>query len=436
MMRNKQPRRAFVVNFRRLVQVQKFLSLIHLIIKTTAIATLTLVSASFWTDLLLSISFVVLVLALYGFHEIRHDRMDIEDYKHLANLLEDDIGERDGEVIENPNRLLKALSLSSNHRRRSRAILTIIISSLTIIILWTSVFWAWSSPPEDDGFWLGVFDEHDVSVLAAQLLIGSVMVGFHVLYELVYWRETQCVMPWDSTQDGPWDPRAKHGRGLHFSHRWFGLPSMWFTSREAYDDLRLWITLSLAKTQPSFIVTKIFPEEMALYALNPHNASELQKTLKTAKLFSRAEWEFFARDESCAGEDSTCRFMGSTSTSATAENLKRKPCHALRAGEDPEELNIELALFDRSTGQYLEPRHHAEYRGSAMTLIKTPKAPSYAVDPWAESSVAGTTIESFSFDSRENTVLETVSREVTHITFATTQRSSSDDTGFVLDVDH
>jgi hypothetical protein len=373
--RNKQPARAFVVNFRRLVQVQKILSLIHLIIKSTAIATLTLVSSAYWTDLLFSISFVGLVLALYAIHEIRYDRMDIADYKSLGNLLEDDIGWRNNQLVENPNRLLKALSLGSNHRRRARAVLTVVIAVLITVVMWVNVFWSWVSPPKDDGLWLGLFNEYDVMVQATQLLIGTVMVCFHIAFELLYWRETQCVMPWDSKRSQPMDPREKHGRS--FSQRWLGLPSMWFTSREAYDDLRLWITLSRfrSKDQFSHIVSKIFPEEMALFALDPDNACDLRKTLRHAKLFSLADWKFLVRNDPDAAVRGKNRV-----TDALAYR-------AVKASEEPEELGIELALYDSATGQFLEPHPHAEYRSSLMQLLKTPKAvrDQQAEDPWDDS---------------------------------------------------
>jgi len=303
---------------------------------------------------------------------------------------------------------LKALSVSSNHKRRARAVLTIIISCLTIIIMAANVFWSWAAPAKNGGFWLALFDEHDMAVLAAQLLIGCVMLGFHVLYELVYWRETQCVMPWDSEQNRPWDPREKHGHGLLFSHRWFGLPSMWFTSRGAYDDLRLWVTLAHSKSESSHIATKIFPEEMALYALDPHNASDLQKTLKSAKLFSRAEWEFLVRDASLAEHAAASRPQGSASSSGTAYHLPQVQYRSVAPYQQPEELQIELALFDSRSGQYLEPCHHAEYRSSVMQLIKTPVAPQAAVDPW---NSPGTSLVFFPEDTFDNEFPEAFSPE-------------------------
>lgn len=390
LLRNRQPDKAFVVNFRRLVEVQKILSLIHLFIKSTAIATLTLVSAAYWTDMLFSITFVGLVLALYAIHEIRHDRMDIEDYKALGNLLEDDDGSRNGIAIENPNRLLKALSLSSNHARRFRASFTIVIAILLVLAMWVNVFCSWSVSLGEDDLWLGLFDEYDISVQATQLLIGTAMIIFHTVFELLYWRETQCVMPWDDERNKPWDPRKKQGSGTPPSFSWFGLPSMWFSSREAYDDLRLWITLSRSTREATHVVTKIFPEEMALFALDPDSACDLRKTLKHAKLFSLADWKFLLRDSEddepreiqlSVGSPQSLRSFTPASTSLP----RRMPTRPVKVSEEPEELGIELVLYDSATGQYLEPHPHAEYRSSLMQLLtrsRSPSAPRHAANPW------------------------------------------------------
>lgn len=258
-------------------------------------------------------------------------------------------------------------------------------------------------PPEDDGLWLGLFNEYDVTVQATQSLIGTVMVCFHIGFELLYWRETQCVMLWDSTANMPWDPRKKHGRGSPLSHRWFGLPSMWFTTRDAYDDLRLWITLSRSKKEATHVVTKIFPEEMALFALDPDNACDLRKTLKHAKLFSLADWKFLVRDDPSA----SVRGYKRSGDALTSQQLYRH----VKASEEPEELGIELALFDSATAQFLEPHPHAEYRSSLMQLLKTPKAPrqhGQAVDPWESprESMREDTDESIGADTRMDSRLE------------------------------
>merc|ERR1719281_1653247 len=91
----------------------------------------------------------------------------------------------------------------------------------------------------------------------------------------------------------PLDPRD-NGHGLPFRYRWFGLPSMWFTSEEAYNDMRLWVQYS--RQDKTDILPKLYPEEMALLALNPDGASYLRKTLASAKLFGRSTWDFLTRD--------------------------------------------------------------------------------------------------------------------------------------------
>lgn len=157
---------------------------------------------------------------------------------------------------------------------------------------------------------------------------------------------------------------------------------MWFTSREAYDDLRLWITLSRTKNQASHVVTKVFPEEMALFALDPGNACDLRKTLKHAKLFSLKDMKFLVRDPEVA--------EGSVKSPYGSHRLlgRMNPCRSVKSSEEPEELGIELAFFDNASGQFLEPQAHTEYRRSLMRLIKTPKAPKAtrqyrgSEDPW------------------------------------------------------
>lgn len=338
--RNNLPSRAFVVNFRRLVQVQKILALIHEFIQSTAIATLTLVAAANASQLLFSILFVTLVLAMFAVHEMRYDGMDIEDYKSLVDLLEDDNGKSHGVIVENPNRLLKGLSLSHNRKRRGRAFITVFCAILVVSLVWINIFWSWANPPDEDSV-LGFFDEHDRTVQATLLLVGTAMVLFHISFEWLYWRETQCVMPTMPGDRGQrsWDPRAT-ADGVPRQYLWFGLPSMWFTSREAYDDLRLWITYSCKHS--NHIVTKIHPEELALFALKPEGAGYVRRTLDDAKLFSIGKWEFFKRD-------------------------KRGVPKPVQNGEEPEKLGMSFVFFDRASEQFLQPEE--DYQSGMMRLL-------------------------------------------------------------------
>lgn len=333
---NTLPEKAFVVNFRRLVEVHKMLAILHEFICSTAIATLTLVAAGNWRQLGFSILFVVNGLFLFAVHEVRYDRMEIEDYLQLVELLEDDDGVCGGKEIQNPNRLLKGLTLCSGRSRRRIALLTSIIGVLLCSILWINIFWSWADPPAD-GMWMGVFSEEDRTTKAALTLVGTAMVLFHLAFECIYWRETQCVMPLDGKS--PLDPRVE-GSGLPFQYRWFGLPSMWFTSQKASDDLRLWITHCC--WEDCSHMAKIFPEEMALLALNPDGASYLRRTLASAKLFGMSNFEFLTRDETG----------------------KPRP---VNRGEDPEELGLDFVLFDSASEQFLQPAE--DYRGSMMRLL-------------------------------------------------------------------
>jgi len=340
---NKLPQKAFVVNFRRLVEVQKILAILHEFIRSTAIATLTLVAAANWSELAFSIFFVALALALFAVHEMRYDGMDIEDYKSLVDLLEDDDGQCRGREIHNPNRLLKGLTLCNGRSRRRMAFITSFVGFALCSLLWLNIFWSWAEPPKD-GMWLGVFDEEDMAMQAALTLVGTAMVAFHLSFECIYWRETQCVMPLDADGESALDPRAE-GSGVPIQYRWFGLPSMWFTSQLASDDLRLWITYCC--WEKCNVKAKIYPEEMALLALNPDGASYLRRTLASAKLFSMTKFEFLTRDKETGQPPGQPR--------------------PVEKGENPEELGLDFVLFDNASEQFLQPEE--DYRGGMMRLL-------------------------------------------------------------------
>jgi len=110
---------------------------------------------------------------------------------------------------------------------------------------------------------------------------------------------------------------------------------------KAYDDLRLWVMHS--RFDSDIVRTKIYPEEMALLALNPDGASYLRKALSSAKLFSTGTWEFLVRD---------------------GRSGEPRP---VKKGEDPEELNLDFVLFDRASDQFLQPGE--DYRSGMMRLL-------------------------------------------------------------------
>merc|ERR1719263_847525 len=155
-----------------------------------------------------------------------------------------------------------------------------LLSVLLCLTAWVNIFCFWANPPAD-GKYLGAFDDDDMMMQASLLFIGTAMVAFHMTFEWLYWRETQCVMPAGADGNVPLDPR-EDGHGIPHRYSWFGLPSMWFTSQQAYDDLRLWIMHS--RFDYDLVKYKIYPEEMALLALDPDGASYVRKTLASSKL--------------------------------------------------------------------------------------------------------------------------------------------------------
>merc|ERR1719350_1843099 len=160
--------------------------------------------------------------------------MDIADFRQLVDLLEDDDGHSGGHTIQNPNRILKGFALSRRGRRR-RATTTIVSFGFLCSLMWFVVVSIWA----DFDFYNWAEEIKD-EFYATLLLVGTLMLVFIVAFDWIYWRETQCVMPlYDVANDVPFDP---HRHGIPPGYQWLGLPSMWFTSQEAYDDLRLWIT--------------------------------------------------------------------------------------------------------------------------------------------------------------------------------------------------
>ncbi|CAJ1378332.1 unnamed protein product [Effrenium voratum] len=342
--------RGFVVNFRRLMELQKVFAIIHELIKSTAIAALTLVLAGDVWQLGYSVMFVAILFLIYAFHAAHYDTMDISDYRHLVDLLEDDNGICGGRSIENPNRLLKALSLARTGRRR-RAVVIILLFGMLCSGMWTLVGYSWTMELEDTGIW-----QIGGEFYATLLLVGTLMLIFHAAFEWLYWRETQCVMPVYRSKTGsePWDPSV-HGTPRRF--RWFGLPSMWFTSNQAYADLSLWIQHAKGN-DGARKVNKVFPEEMALFSLNATGACQLRKTLKSAKLYSVHRGSFLSRAKTALGD--------------------------LPRASDPEELCVDFVFFDTQSREYLQPEE--EYKetqvhalGPALGSSDSPNQPDRSV---------------------------------------------------------
>jgi hypothetical protein len=349
-----------VVNFRRLLELGKVFEIIHEFIKATAIAALTLVVVGSLQQLVYSVVAVTFILGLYGLHETSHDKLEISDFRLLIDLLNDDEGSV-GARVENPNRILKAITRSSSRARRCRTLFIGIAMTLVCGLSWWFLFTSWTTGEELGDFWiavLGVMDSDDQAYRAGMLLIGSLLIGLHICFEWLRWRETQCIMPpLDAACKTYWDPQL---HGVPPGYGLFGLPSMWFSSREAYDDLRLWIAYATGCER--IRVTKIFPEEMANLALESSLSGRLRRTLLRAKLYDARTGEFSTRVRMAAGATAA---VGAGPEPASMQIVPRP----VAAGELPEELGIDLVMYDRLPGRYLKPEE--EYTDAVMKSATT-----------------------------------------------------------------
>merc|ERR1711879_1057992 len=97
---------------------------------------------------------------------------------------------------------------------------------------------------------------------------------------------------------------------------------MWFTSVEAKDDLCLWATRAKLLRDGGH-ASKLFPEQMAVFALEASGGCHLRKALLRAKLFSAERRALLKR-----------------------QDVKSGCTRRLAYAEDPEELNIEMVLYD------------------------------------------------------------------------------------------
>lgn len=300
------PTRAFVINVRQLISAQETLSLLHELIKSTAIAALTLVNAGSLEQFRTTVCFLVSSIMIFVLHQWHWDDLEIEDFAMLMPLLSDD----DDEIgMPNPNRLLKAMTVTQSNVwkwiSRCLHVLCVAVATMAWIICsqwWsgeaTSPFMAWIQS-------CFVATEEDGLVLGMQLSVCSLMFFLHLLFEFFYHNETCVVMP-RTANSGIWDPRTD---GLPWRLWLLGLPSMWFTSMEVLDDLKHWID----KAIPTKVVADIHPQEIAYYALSgTEQRQTVQHALKCAKLFDGEKREFIERSD----------------------------------GGPPEALNIELCFFD------------------------------------------------------------------------------------------
>jgi len=169
--------------------VIKVCEILHELIKSTAIAGLTLVGAFNQWELGYSMMFVSNILLLFVLNKRRMRTMDSDQYRSLADLLEDDDPDErtTGEAQwKNPNRYLKALLLKRGDRwglsRRTYAVLLWIVLTILCISYWVWFVWVWITDHFlDDGQYGG---EETRRFFGGVLLVGTLMFLFCVFFEI------------------------------------------------------------------------------------------------------------------------------------------------------------------------------------------------------------------------------------------------------------
>lgn len=210
----------------------------------------------------------------------------------LLPLLSQDC-EAAGGPVNNPNSVLKAVSVGSGCLSKLVWRMVHLLIIVSWVVAWGLLHRFWSSFTDGDDIlenamadWIDIllsniaYTYDDGMVLGMQVVVGSLMFIVHLVFELVFMHEMSAVMPKPTSGSQAWDPR-KDGLPLRF--RAFGLPSIWFSSAQALHDLTAWIDLSI----PDRRISEVYPAELAFYALGGETERyRLQAGLKEAKLFN------------------------------------------------------------------------------------------------------------------------------------------------------
>mmetsp|Transcript_70407 Transcript_70407/g.153503 ORF Transcript_70407/g.153503 Transcript_70407/m.153503 type:complete len:956 (-) Transcript_70407:217-3084(-) len=369
--------KAIVVNFRRLIKFKEKIQIVHQVLKATSIAIFTLAAVDGKRTLVYDVTFFALSLMLYAFHEMSYDCLDTTDFGQIAEMVGRD-GEEvlrgsaiDGSIL-NPNRCLQAMNYTS---RLSRRIVSGVFVSTFItlaVVGWVSVIVLWMHG-EDEVEWPIVStiqlitEAHEFEHYNTLLLIGSLMALSHIVFEFFKWREFQFAPP--SKHSEPWDV-ARHGMMPGRLNCIFGLPCVWFSSPAAFEDLRIWTTLTGLQTAGDSFSSRgdrcvaahrrIFAEELAFYATeNAANAARVRRCLLTSKIFDKRNNIFLKRP--APGEVNHSGRPGILVTGVRGQGPG--PCGFeeffeadMQNGDFPTELGLELVFFDNRTSEIIVPK--------------------------------------------------------------------------------
>jgi hypothetical protein len=235
----------------------QFMNLLHELIKSTAIAALTLVAGASGKQMVCSCIFIVLVFITYARHEMMHDSMDINDVKNLVPLMADD---EKLKLKSSTLKLLRSLSLHSRWTVHYIGLAVFFLLGGASVLGWLchsvvseigedmrlNPFQSWSQRL------VGTHD--DAGNMAMQLIILDIMTLLEFIFECIQWRETTSVLSPEQGKTGWWP---------------VGRPSLWFTSEGALRSLRANVVKAQMGVDRKDESNKmeIYPHELACYAL-------------------------------------------------------------------------------------------------------------------------------------------------------------------------
>eukprot|EP00746_Dinoflagellata_sp_MGD_P048524 gnl/MRDRNA2_/MRDRNA2_220279_c0_seq1.p1 gnl/MRDRNA2_/MRDRNA2_220279_c0~~gnl/MRDRNA2_/MRDRNA2_220279_c0_seq1.p1 ORF type:complete len:421 (+),score=61.91 gnl/MRDRNA2_/MRDRNA2_220279_c0_seq1:22-1263(+) len=316
----------------------------------------------------LSVTFIFAVLLILRVHNARYDGFSIEDNKQCILMSKDDTTDVRGLTCGNPNRILKCLHCH-RHQGSFYWLMICFIPIFTLMVLMLIVWMYLEQPLKDsnwdnlgqDGFVAEDLDatrwevgvnatfsikdgtlvmleaadkmlhftgfvesalrmintQEDTEVVGTLTLILWVMSIMHLVFEAIYWHETQLILPRHV------DPQKM----TCWQRIWYGPPSMWFTDHGALKDLKFWVgSLHMMQHRSSVI----FPEEIALLAIEDAYRAEVQDCLLNSKLFNNYKGMFECRDH----------FEKTNSHLLTADSEKAAEVSV---------LNVQLLFFDNKS---------------------------------------------------------------------------------------
>lgn len=281
--------RAFVVNVGRFIDKCELLDLCHFMLQSTAVAALTMTAAGTLRQARNTGVFVIFTYVIYFLHHSRYDILEISDMMRAIDV-------QPSSPPGNPNGVLKCMTLTVRGLANTlewTLVLSIYFGVLFLCYLMNQA-WAHQCPddfscPEAGTSMLAVLvsdANDDMEALSMQFMVFTLILVLHALFEIMIWYETRSVMPL-GPEGQPWNLEKD---GVPWKYWLLGLPSMWFTSQAAKDEVERFMR-ALHGVKGAGV--KFYPEQLAKLAIvTDHERTLLVNTLKNAAFYDVSKREY------------------------------------------------------------------------------------------------------------------------------------------------